>query len=616
MAVPSYTEDLTDIDLAEATTNYVQINHAGGGGGTLGVGPDFSMQGTNCVDRQVTNNNRGIAFNNGSGINVTGTDIHVFQWLFVATPGLTDTLQNEGAVVMAGNATGQLVRFHVEGNDTYGAGGRVARCYPYRYVLTASVVPPYRTLTGTPSGNPQYFGSSINTTGTVKGANLGNDAARYGTGAYLTAGELISAGDASDDPCTFDGFSTQNDSISNRWGILTKVGQTFELQGKFVIGQNNSQVTTLARFEDSDVSIFFPDTPHSLTDFTQIIVDHASTVVNLTNLFLQALGTNNPGKFVVNNVSTVVNLTGGAWTGIGQTSFEAATVADGLTWRLADNITCNGATLDNCLVDRCIAASAVLTDNLNDLTLNSFVGDGTGHAVELSSIGAGSMNWNNFFDTSTYATVDGSTGNETIYVNVGSGNLIINVTAGATTPTIRTAGAVVTVVAGAVEVKITVESQEDNLAIQGAAVLARADSVGPLPFEDSVTITRTGAIATVAHTAHGLSTNQWVEIEGAVQNDYNRLRQVTVNNANEYTYSVRNSPTTPATGSITATAVIINGLTDSLGEITDTRTYSADQEMIYSVRKGSGVPVFVGQDLSGTLDKDLGFSSTVSLIPD
>ena len=69
MAAPLYEEDLTDISLAEAsTTGYLQVNFAGGGGGALDFGPDFSMQGNDAILRQVTNNDRGAAFDNAATI--------------------------------------------------------------------------------------------------------------------------------------------------------------------------------------------------------------------------------------------------------------------------------------------------------------------------------------------------------------------------------------------------------------------------------------------------------------------------------------------------------------------------------------------------------------------
>lgn len=388
MAVPSYSHDLTDIDtgLAETTTGYVAY---GGGGAGLGVGADFAMQGTNCVDKQITAAEKGILYNNGSGITMAAGD-HTFIWQYTATAGVTDTLANRGVVINIGSGTTAFVKYHVEGLDTFGAGGRVARCYPVDQTVqtanTGSI--PYRTLVGSPSGTLQYFGSGLNTTATVRSANMGLDAQRYGTGAYLTAGELISAGDASDDPCTFDAYSVQNDAIANRWGILTKIGAAYELQGKFVIGQDNTKTATLARFEVSDVNVSFVDTVHAASDFTKIIIDHASTVCNWTNVSFTALGTINKGAIEVTANNPTVAIVGGSWTDIGTTVLRSNTTVTGTTWRGTGSITLNQATLTDSLIDKSLATSAVITDDIGDITGGTFNSNGTGHAVELTVAGA------------------------------------------------------------------------------------------------------------------------------------------------------------------------------------------------------------------------------------
>lgn len=64
-------------------------------------------------------------------------------------------------------------------------------------------------------------------------------------------------------------------------------------------------------------------------------------------------------------------------------------------------------------------------------------------------------------------------------------------------------------------------------------------------------ITRVGATATVTTaTAHGLSTGDSALISGAGQADYNIDAVVSVVDATHFTYAVANSPTTPATGTI------------------------------------------------------------------
>jgi hypothetical protein len=607
MAAPAYTEDLTDIDLAESTTGYFAI---GGGASGLGAGADFAMQGTNCVDKQITNADKGLGFDNGSGITL-GTGAHVWVWSYMATPGVTDTRANRGLTIFVGTATNAYCQYHVEGNDTYGAAGRVGKCYPIDYTLrTANTGShPYRTLTGSPGANPQVFGTSANTTASVKSANLGLDAQRYGTGAYITAGD-------SGNPATFAGFNTQNDSSTNRWGILTSVGGGYELQGRFVIGQNNAKTATLAYFDDSDRNIALVDTFHAASDFTQFIIDHASTTCIWTNINITALGTVNRGRVIVNSANPTFTVTGGTWTSIGIITLRSNSSLDGLTMRATDQITLNGADMDNCLIDQNRATSAVLAASLDTMTDNTFISDGTGHAIELNSIGGGTMTWAN--SDSGYAATDGSTGNETIYVNVGSGTLTINVSAGYSTPTIRTAGATVTVVAGAVTVQATA-ALKNGTPVENARVFLKAsDGTGPFPFEDTVTITRSGTTATVAHTAHGMSTNDKITLVGITDkiSDNGTVFQITVTGANAYTYTTTDSGSTSYTGTIKSTFVALNGLTNASGVLSTSRVYSSAQPIVGWTRKSSSSPYLQEGVLVGTISAATGFAGTAVMLSD
>jgi hypothetical protein len=192
------------------------------------------------------------------------------------------------------------------------------------------------------------------------------------------------------------------------------------------------------------------------------------------------------------------------------------------------------------------SSSFMTTDDLGKITGHDFDNTGgTGHAVELTSIGGGSMNWNN--TDAGYAATDGSTGNETIFVNVGAGTLTINVAAGATTPTIRTAGATVNVVAGALTLTVKCVTQL-GAPIQNVRVRVEATNSGPI--------------------ANG-------------------------------------------------TAIIDGLLTNASGEVTDTRTYGAAQDIVGAARKSSpgDVPLYQQGDIIGTIDgADL--TVTVVMIPD
>lgn len=69
-------------------------------------------------------------------------------------------------------------------------------------------------------------------------------------------------------------------------------------------------------------------------------------------------------------------------------------------------------------------------------------------------------------------------------------------------------------------------------------------------------ITRSGATATATVTAHGYTTGQFVNTQGATQTEYNGKFTITVVDANTFTYPVTGTPATPATGTITVNRVL------------------------------------------------------------
>jgi hypothetical protein len=81
------------------------------------------------------------------------------------------------------------------------------------------------------------------------------------------------------------------------------------------------------------------------------------------------------------------------------------------------------------------AAAALITDS-------QFISGGTGYAIEIGGSAADITLTGLTF--TGYATSNGSTGNEAIYVNIASGSMTITISGGST-PSIRTAGASVTV---------------------------------------------------------------------------------------------------------------------------------------------------------------------------
>lgn len=250
-----------------------------------------------------------------------------------------------------------------------------------------------------------------------------------------------------------------------------------------------------------------------------------------------------------------------------------------------------------------------------DATLISdctFTSAGTGYAIEVGGSAANITLTD--VDFSGYAASNGSTGNEAIFVNIGSGSVTLYVVGG-TIPSIRTAGATVTVI-NAVTVKVTVKDAVDSSLLENARVLLYADGGGDLPGAESVTISRSGSTASVAHTGHGMINGTKVIIAGANQGEYNGVKAISNVTTNAYDFTVSGSPATPATGSITSSYVILDGLSDVSGIEQDTAfSYTNSQPVLGRVRKGTSSPLYKTAPLSGTIS-GAGLDTTVFLVAD
>jgi hypothetical protein len=599
MVAATYTSDLTDLNLCEATTNFGAY---GGGAAGLGASPDYAIQGTNAVDKQVSASEKGMMWDNVSNFTI-GADDHFFIWLIAGTPGLADTRNNRGIHVSIGDDTSNFVKFHVNGGDTLPLGGLVP--YPVRFVNTT--LTNVRTLVGTPGTTPSQIGGGANITGTAKFSNFGIDAIRIGTGYDILNGT------GADPEANFAGIASDDETTSE--GIFQTTGGGFNLQGKLRIGS----ATTACEFLDSNATIIATDTVVSLTDFTEILIEHASSIVTLDNVVFNALGTNNPGRWELLTDTATTALTGCSFINWGVSILGSNSTHTRCTYILTDAITQNGATLDTCVFDQNIAAAAVISDSISDISDCNFISDGTGHAVEYAPTGAGpfSVNWDGNTD-SGYAATDGSTGNETILINpvTASADITLSVINGASTPTImEAAGYTGTFTLVIAPVTATVKVLDETGAdLQNARVLLEAsDGTGDLPFQDSVTITHVTTTASVSHTAHGLATGEKVVIRGANQSPYNGPFPITNVTTNAYDYVMGSDPGVDATGTITSTGAVMEGLTSVTGEISDTRSWSIDQNVTGNVRKSTTTPLYKAATITGAVDSAANTLFTVQM---
>ncbi len=234
--------------------------------------------------------------------------------------------------------------------------------------------------------------------------------------------------------------------------VNTTTGNSYGETLVFAHGNNTSDSYTLsitgtAYFKasniivsDSGVTLNFAST--SATAFT---IEGGSLIALGTTIF--GSGQDITGMVLGNRTS----ITHGAC------NFENNTINTSGVMTVSSTGTCTGNTFN-----KPSGVSAIKLADLSYAPNNTFVSDGSSHAVELTSIGSGTMTWSgntSGFDAGSTGSpvTPTNTGNEDIYVSASSGTLTINVSDTATTPSIKSAGATVNVVAGQKNFKFTLD---------------------------------------------------------------------------------------------------------------------------------------------------------------
>jgi len=394
------------------------------------------------------------------------------------------------------------------------------------------------------------------TTGSKKAQNTWIDHIYAGDGLIVYGDN--GAGGAID----FDDILAEDEDTTNGWGIIRKIGGIFYLNGSIIFG--DAAGVNACEFEDLSQVLVFEDRPVNTSLYGFTVVDNGT---GLTEFILgEKVGTAGIKGCIIrvqSSAQTPKFIIDGSDVDVDNFKLYGCTVYG------SGAITFPGATTDveilGCSFEAC--GHLFFSGNTYDV-LNS-----SGSAI--------SINKNNGADPTTYE------------------------------------GSSVTFLGTSVTTQITVKNVKDSVVIENARVVFEAaDALGPLNYQESVTVSRIGDVAYVVHNGHGMVTNDWVRIAGANQDDYNICAQITVTTADAYNYAVENTPVTPATGTIVSTEVMFNKLTNVSGIVTDTRSLASNQNMVGRARKSSISPFYKTQPIIETIDKDNGLTLNVLLIPD
>jgi len=493
MAAPAYGTDLQTVSLCEATTGWSEMTGRTSGGAATQEDRAYIQQ-SYCVSQSTgaaTGATVGLQFDFGSNISWT-TGFIASVWLYWQAPKAIATWANGGIRFGIGSAAGAVKLWNAVGSD-YGRN-------PYGGFSNIAVDPTYtadETIGSPGAGAYRIFCSAPNL---LQAVSKGNphcvDALRYGR-----AKLEVTLGDVANGYGTFAGMATANDADSARWGIFQYQFGSYLFKGLLSFGTD----ATAVDFRDENRVIFIDDTPRTYADFNRLEVRHASSRVDWTSVSFAPLGTLSKGRFQM-HANADVNIAKCTFTDMDSFIFQSNATVDDSTWRRCGLVTNAGAAFNRCLFDKASGTIAVTTTELDKLNACSFISDGTGHAVELTSISDGEMVWN--CPATGYAASDGSSGNEVIYINcTSSANLAITVAGSASTPTIRKAAGYTGTVSFPTSVTLTmIVKDENNQFVNGA--FAYIDNNDQSPF---ILNTTTGAdgVASTSYAGSTVNGSRW-----------------------------------------------------------------------------------------------------------
>jgi hypothetical protein len=581
---------------------------------------DFFYQGQASISNKVGTTANGVEFEDDNTNDLETTPRVILFKVLATNYGVLNVKGSTGMILYIGSGTtSDRYQYYVHGSDTYPTTGG------WVFVPIDPNVSGYRDAQ---DGSPdlsvvKYYAITCDFTTASKSENVAMDAIDYidsGTGLTLTNGD----GGSTDG--SFASFLAYDEgTIGNRYGVVRSAEGALIVLGVLTIGSS-----TVTEFTDSNAILIFPEglvnAGFSGLDFG---LQNSSTVISITNSIFKSNGSSGGSAdtrpdYDVTGTSGSLTLSGCVFDTYRQVNLTSACSITDCSFLNGGAVDAgSGATLTGTVIsDSTVAvdASALIWDvNLdpNGELDNMSISKGTNahHAIEFGTTSPLTMTLTGI-DFSGFNSSDAQN-DSTFNVLRTSGTVTINVIGGSGNVSYKTAGATVVVVQNPVALTLTVSDITTGSPINGARAYVTADSVGPLPYQDSVTITRSGTTASVVHTSHGLSNGDKVFIEGADQSEYNGVQTISNVSVNGYDYTVSGAPDTPATGTITSTAVIIDGTTNASGIISDTRTYSSDQDFIGRVRKStSPSPFYKTQPITGTIDKDSGLSVAVSMIRD
>jgi len=558
---------------------------------------EFVLQSTYCVAGTLKVGVGGVLADAGaSGVTIP-TDGAFLVWAYFAAPNLLDTHDNGGMRVMCGGLLNGFYWVKAGGKDVdpnpYGGWQMFAMADPGAITVETAV--------GTPGTTRRYFGWAYNcpTAVPTKGNPFGVDVLRYGR-----CESRFSGGTSPDAACTFAGYAAVNDASANRYGLISAVPGGYKWRGLMTFGYGAAAV----RFTDQNTLIVVAQDNHVTVNFSKIEIRVATSEINWTAISFVSLGGAAKGRLEVVDDADV-NILNCSFTDMDTFIFKAASGVLACTFRRCNTITANDANFTGTLFD---AASVALntsqliwnvaTNPSSDLTGCTFTkGALAHHAIEFGTSSPTAITLTNM--TFTGFNASNSQNDSALHFKRTSGTITVTLS-GTSQPSYKAEGTTtVEWVTSSRTVKVAVSSVSGP--VTGANVMLLAADGGPFPYNDTVTITRSGTTATVAHTGHGMATNDQVLISGITDKIADNIpHTITRTSDDAYTFTTTDSGSTSYTGTIKCTFIFLKGIADAgtnSNEISMSRSIPSTQPVTGWARKSSGAPYYKQGIISGNV---------------
>jgi hypothetical protein len=377
-----------------------------------------------------------------------------------------DLNTTEGVRVALGDSNSTYYYYNVAGS---GANNTRFSAYPAQggyliFGLDPNIAQWREGTTGSPSLTAvDWFGvqcAFVN--GTAKAENLALDAIDIGTGLVLTGGDGV---DTDGDFTSF--VSTDQDTKTNRWGVVTGSGNAVKVNGLLEIGRNTGGTAVATGFTDTTSIVTFPDGYHS-RGLVGVDVDlgSASTTVTIDSLMIGEGSLNGADAddtrpdFTVNGTSGSLAV-GAQMRNFRDVTFTSVCAVDGADIECV-LLTQASADIENCVIrTNQVTQVATLQDptfgTSTDLNNTEFVQSGVGHAIEIDTVGTYNLQditFTGYGGTPGTNSTPSSGANDAAIYNSSGGAVTINVNGAGNQPSVRNAAGSTTTVNQTVTVTI------------------------------------------------------------------------------------------------------------------------------------------------------------------